>query len=539
MRARKIKGNNVFVSFLDSLKVKHTEKFSNRYFNENPHKYDLFGLSNMLLDYGVQNAAIEISDKEKDITAIKTPFIAHFGSDFVIVDKVGFDHVSFIWKGVRHDLPTPKFIQSWTGIALLAEVSEISIQPDYKAHRKVELLDLSKQIAFFFACGLIAVVSYINRENYKNVGISLLVLVNLLGVYICWLLLLKQMHIQNENADKICSLFKKKECNNVLESKASKFFGIISYCEIGLGYFSINVLLLLLSPALNTSIAFLNILTQPFTVWSLWYQRSKAKQWCPFCLIVVVILWTLFIINFLFGFIQLPGKNIFQFLIFNPHFISVLSYYLIFVLGINLLSPQLNSERVIQSLRQSMNSLKEDKDVFLTLLKKQPFYETSNCNSVIRFGNTNSKLRITILINPYCNPCSKIHTQIEELLKKVKNNISVQYVLSSFGEKFNSTNRYLIAACLANTSTQQTSYENADMKVFNEWFKNGIAFRDDYFKDMGLDIENPKIKIEFKKHEGWKLKNNIKFTPFVLINGFRLPKSYKIEDLRYFIDLNI
>jgi len=49
-------GQNTFTAFLDLLKVKHTKEFSDRYFNEHPHKYNLFGLSKMLSDYGVENA---------------------------------------------------------------------------------------------------------------------------------------------------------------------------------------------------------------------------------------------------------------------------------------------------------------------------------------------------------------------------------------------------------------------------------------------------------------------------------------------------
>jgi len=73
-----------FVSFLDLLKVKHTEEFSNRYFNEHPHKNNLFGISKMLSDYGIENAGTRIVDKEKDLVSIELPFIAHIGG-FVVV----------------------------------------------------------------------------------------------------------------------------------------------------------------------------------------------------------------------------------------------------------------------------------------------------------------------------------------------------------------------------------------------------------------------------------------------------------------------
>jgi hypothetical protein len=78
----------IFASFLNLLKVKHTRVFSNKYFNEHPHKYNLFGISKMLLDYGVKNAGAKIENKEEDIFNIELPFIANFSGDFVAVHKI-------------------------------------------------------------------------------------------------------------------------------------------------------------------------------------------------------------------------------------------------------------------------------------------------------------------------------------------------------------------------------------------------------------------------------------------------------------------
>ena len=526
---------NTFVSFLEQLEVKHTQSFSDDYFSEHPHKDNLFGLSKMLSDYGVKNAAIRIPDKENNIAEIETPFIAQFGGSFVAVHEVKPDNVSFFWKGANHVLEVAKFIEGWTGLVLLAETSEKSIEPDYQIHRKTETLNLLKKIALFSAIGLIIALAYINNKYHSHLGGSLLILINLAGMYISWLLLLKQMRIQSQYADKICSLFKQKDCNNVLESEAAKLFGIIGWSEIGLGYFSANVLLLLISPTTITSIALLNLLTLPFTLWSVWYQKVKAKQWCVLCLIVVTLLWSVFIINLLFAYIpfevfSFPNNS--QLSILNSQFAITASCYCIMVLGIHFLAPKLNSEKTIQSLRQSMNSMKADEDLFITLLKKQPYYETGDFDSVIRFGNPDSKLHITILSNPYCNPCAKMHKRVEELLKQVNNNINIQYILSSFGEMFNSTNKYLIAACLKDNT-------NSPMKIFNDWFEKGKALRDEFFKDLNLDMENPEIEIEFQKHEAWKKKTQIMGTPTVLVNGYKLPESYKIEDLRYFTDLDL
>ena len=126
----KVKGNNVFVSFLELLKVKHTQEFSNRYFNEHPHKYNLFGISKMLSDYEIENVATRIENKENDLPKIECPFFAHFGGDFVTVLQITPNGVSFLWNGNEHTIPVSEFIAAWSGVVLLAETSEKSIEPN-------------------------------------------------------------------------------------------------------------------------------------------------------------------------------------------------------------------------------------------------------------------------------------------------------------------------------------------------------------------------------------------------------------------------
>ena len=150
--------NNLFVAFLDLLKVKHTSAFSNRYFNEHPHKYNLFGISQMLSDYGVKNAATRIEDKENDIYEIETPFIAHVGSDFAVVYRVDKKNVHFRLNDKDIDLPVNEFLPAWSGVVLLAEPASEAKEPAYDKHRKQELLNVLQNYALIASAGLILVL---------------------------------------------------------------------------------------------------------------------------------------------------------------------------------------------------------------------------------------------------------------------------------------------------------------------------------------------------------------------------------------------
>jgi len=527
------RAQNPFVAMLDLLNVKYTQEFSNKLFNEHPHKYNLFGLSKMLSDYGVENAGTKIADKENDLCRIEYPFIAHFSGDFVVVYKIEASKVHYIWNGKEISITVQQFIQSWSGIILLAEKAPDSIEPDYQEHRKKELWGIAQKSFLILAGVLIFGITYTTRSLFANLGVSLLLLVNLIGIYIGYLLILKQMHIRSQYADKICSLFSKSDCNNVLETDAAKLWGIFGWSEIGLGYFTANVILLLFSPQTIFLLAVINIFALPYTFWSVWYQKTKAHQWCPLCLIVQVLLWSVFILNLLFEYIQLPefGSTILKDLLFFG------CTYAIFVFGFNLLIPSLGKGGEMEQIKQEINSVKTNEEVFKTLLIEQPHYEVRQTDSQILFGNPDATLKITVFTNPFCNPCAKMHKRVITLLKDTRREVCIQYIFSSFTPDLDYANKYLIAAWLKNCHCGLDP--QSPEQIITDWFAKGKPLKEVFFENLHLDINNADVETEFQKHEAWKAIMQLRATPTILVDGYKLPDNYKIEDLRFFIDFNV
>jgi protein-disulfide isomerase len=519
------KGDNVFVSFLELLKVRHTRDFSNRYFNEHPHKYNLLGLSRILSDYGVANAGTRIENKERDLFNIELPFVAHFGNEFIIVNKIDKDKVHYLWNGKKVAIAVSSFIEAWSGIVLLTETTPESSEPSYQEHRKKELFRIFQKAILVAAIFLISGIASITHSLFNNLGITLLLLINLTGVYVGYLLVLKQLHIQSRYADKICSLFHRSDCNNVLESQAAKLWGVFGWSEIGLGYFFSNVLVILFLPHLMTYSALVNILTLPYTVWSVWYQKKKAGQWCPLCLIIQALLWIIFILNGLFELIHLPGFRLIDLLITG-------CIYAIPVFTLNLVIPQWSKGNRVEQLNQEINSIKANENVLKALLKKQPYYEVKKSDSQILFGNPEAGLFLTILTNPYCNPCAKMHKRVMEFLKATAGKVCIQYIFSSFESSLDFANKHLIAVYLEkDTGTME--------QIYSDWFEKGKPLKEAFFADLNLDMASPEIETEFQKHEAWKARTQLRATPTILVNGFQLPNNYRIEDLKYFTDIEI
>ena len=63
--------NNILTSFLKALHVKYTSDYAEKLYEEHPHKYNLYGLSKMLEEYGIANAGVRINDK--NIHSLETP----------------------------------------------------------------------------------------------------------------------------------------------------------------------------------------------------------------------------------------------------------------------------------------------------------------------------------------------------------------------------------------------------------------------------------------------------------------------------------
>lgn len=168
----------------------------------------------------------------------------------------------------------------------------------------------------------------------------------------------------------------------------------------------------------------------------MWYQKHKAKQWCALCLLSLLLLWSIFIINVIFGYFDFPKFDFFNLL-------AVGGIYLIAILGHNMLIPIIAKSNNASNIQYEINSITTDENVFKTLLTKQPHYEVSKNTSQLLFGNIGSQNLITIFSNPYCNPCAKIYNRVNDLISHSKD-VCVQYILSSFNENLDVSNKYLI-----------------------------------------------------------------------------------------------
>lgn len=517
---------NSLDSILSLLNVKHTGEYTNTYFNEHPYKFSLFGLSKMLNHYRVYNKGLELINKE-NIYSLEVPFIAHIGNDFVAVKHISNENITYYWQQKKLTIPVKDFFEIWSGVVLVAEADTTSIEPDYNQHRKEEFATSIPRILLVLAGIVLIIIGFYQNRSLHSWGGFFLLVLNLLGVYISCLLVQKQINIHSSIADKICSLFSHSDCNDVLRTSAAKLLGIIGWSELGLGYFLSNTFLLLFVPQLLSYWAFLNMLGVCYSFWSIWYQKFRAKAWCPLCLIVQLIFWLLFITSLLSGLIQLPELTILDIL-------SIALIYGIPFLLIHLLLPMKIASKKLTKITQQFNSLKMNDKVFASMLKEQTYYEIPKDIFAVIFGDPNAKNIITVFSNPHCGPCARMHRKIEKLLEDTNNQFRIQYILSSFNSALDSSCEFFLSVNKKYTVEERN-------KIYDEWFEKGKYNREDFFKRYSFVVEDNTISEEYQKHIDWKNRTKLRVTPTVIFDGYELPEMFfqEIDKLAFFTDLEI
>ena len=282
----------IFSDYLKALGVKHTEDYSSRRFESMPFK-SLFGLSKLLEEYGVDNEALRLADKS-EISKLPTPFLARTGGGFVIVTDMDGENVSYLTQGIAESIPLDEFKEAWCGTVLMAYPDSKSAEPDYAAHARSLFIDKAKKWVLILGSLVLFLYAFVSNGLYRSwatVGIALL---DIFGLWLTYMLVQKSVKIKNRAADRVCGVLEEGGCDSVLEMKASKFFGIFGWSEVGFSYFSISLLTLLLFPQWLCYLALCNACCLPFTFWSIWYQKFRAKVWCTLCVSVQASLWLLF-----------------------------------------------------------------------------------------------------------------------------------------------------------------------------------------------------------------------------------------------------
>lgn len=321
----------IFSRFLTALGVPHTDGYSDSQFRGMTFS-SLFGLSHLLKDYGIPSEAMTISDKS-ELTKLPTPFLAQSKQGvFLIVTDIDTknDVVTYDSVGSIHKVCLAGFEKAWNGIVLLAYPDAASKEPEYSSHRLTDFISEASKYALAVAALAVMAYFFITRGVYSEVSTVLLTVFDCVGLYFSFLLLQKSLNIHTAASDRVCSVLEQGGCDSIMKLKVSKLFGVFSWSEVGFGYFGVSLVALLLFPHVWPYLAVCNVCCLPYTFWSIWYQKFRARHWCTLCVGVQSTLWLLF-------FCYLLGGHFHNALPLTVDFFVLVATYVFAVLFINMI----------------------------------------------------------------------------------------------------------------------------------------------------------------------------------------------------------
>ena len=514
--------NNILEHFLDAIDVKYTKEFADTLFYEHPHKNNMLGLKQMLDVYGVETVGVSIDSKE--LKELNFPCILHINGDFIIGLSCATDSITYLQHGKETTVSHDVFKQLWTNKALVIRDTTEAIEPDYREHLRNELISRMKKYGIPIMLTLVVAIGLLNNIEKIDILYTTRIVLSSLGLLVCLMLMEKQLFEESRYGDRVCSLFRHTDCNSVLDGAMAKVLGV-SWSEMGLGYFVANILLLSLFPTSSCTVAAINWAAMLYGVWSIYYQWRIAKSWCVLCMITQIIIWTMGIVSIIM-YLSEP----FAFDIITDSLYCIV--FAISILYVHQYAMANAADKKRTRAIQQYRALKVNSDVAKALIEKSEFYETSLNDSSIIFGNHNAAMRVTILSNPHCNPCARMHKKVETLLKQSRNEICVQYIFSSFNEQLEDSSRYLI-------SNYFNNHKDEALSKFALWYTNEKFDYERIIKSNNEQIHTEAVEKEMEKHRIWREKTSLIATPTVLVNGYKLPSEYELIDLAMIANITI
>jgi uncharacterized membrane protein len=419
--------------------------------------------------------------------------------------------------------------ENWSGIALYGVKGATWHNEENEAAEKAAQKNKCIAAAFVIA-GLALFIGSI--FIYTNAVINIFGLFSLAGLAISIAALGTELGYQSKLVKQVCGTVGNGGCEKVLGSKFAKGFAGITPADASVLYFAAQFILYLVgcfyNPILSgiIIIAFAGIAV---AAWSIYTQAVKLKEWCALCLCIVAVLVGQIIIATYFQFNNglssiIPNS---QLLIpFIAFAITILILTIIYLPIKQLIKTNSKNKQELASFKK----WKTDASFFMAQWEKEPACDNTIWENDLLIGNADSPTRITVACNPYCGPCAKAHKELDELVEKYPNKISVQIRLLC--NPINADDKRTIAVKAILQQAVVLKNNNELQAMLTEWFEwmDYEKWSEKWKANNNIDVTNTLVK-----HEVWNDETGVTHTPTLFVNGKKLPSRYNIIDIEKMI----
>ncbi len=484
----------------------------------------ILSISDVFNWFNVQNDVYHVD--ATDLPDVPLPFIAHTrANEFVVVSNLTTNTITL--SDHEHDnriIPLQEFTDIYSGVVLVVTDTSTAIAAKQSAADRLAPYKIPAAITGL-VMAFIAIL-LLGTQNLSGLTwqTTMLVVAKTAGLITTVLLLAQSIDKNNPLAQILCGGDSKTNCNAILTSQAAVVFKGLTWSEVGFFYFAGTWLALLFggnSLQLLQCLAVLNILGLPYTMYSLHYQARVARQWCILCTTVQALLWLEFIP--LITFVKMP------FVISMPVIVMLLICLIIPVAGWMLLKPVIQKAQQARILKYQLKKFKYNRELFAASLKEQAQYTLPADEWSIVLGNANARTVITMVSNPYCPPCGKTHQELDTWLDKLSE-IQLRIVFTAYNQdndKKTPVTRHLMAL--------NEQYDKATVKnALHDWYSQEQKSYEKWAKRYPVTLDESRFRL-LDEQRNWCDIAEVRSTPTLMINGYRLPKTYRLQDIKYML----
>lgn len=487
---------------------------------------DLLSISKLLNEFDIDHLSVKITCDQLD--NIPFPAIAHLhkhSGHFVLLEKIGNRMLQYIDPeiGVVTESVT-EFDKKWTGVLLLVQANEESGEENYKEKRRREVF---KEASAYLSLGLLAFL-FLLPFLFLSWSSLPFYLLKVVGALFSFALLQKQFGGTNATVKAFCSMGSHMDCDSVINSPASKFFGAVYLSEIGAWYFSGGVLSMIIGSFTAYSVApfffLLSISTLPFSLLAIYYQGMVIKKWCPLCLAVMGILWIEFGARLLIGTSITPSWNSLS--------MAFAGFSLPLIFWLSARQSFLDALRV-PALERNLNRFLKSVRVFQKLLEDQPVIDIGTFYHELQAGAVDAPVSITVISNPVCGPCAVAHFVLEDLFERFEGRLKIVYRFAVNSGNTQSLAYEMLYHLIEMKLAGYSEYEVT--KAISSWYTWGKSDINKWKTENPISEETDRIMINavVEQHFAWCSSASIKNTPTILINGRNLPDEFSLKDLKF------
>lgn len=509
-----------------NLKVKVTGTTIKQCLTNHPDYPSLMAVDDCLTEWQVANAAYQTDYKNYDSKTMNYPFLAHIktngGNLILVYSIIGGEVLYGDEKNRKASMTEVDFLKKWSGTWLYADADEASGEANYKSSDLKEKLDNARTPLLI----LLAILAVLINVNYQTLAPSyaLMLFFKLTGLSTGILLLIQSIDASNPLVQNLCGLNSKNNCNAILKSEAAKVTSWLTWSEVGFFYFAGSLLTLVINPNSLTVLAWINLFTLPYTVYSINYQY-RQKNWCILCCTIQVLLWLEFLTSIGFGLITFKQADLTPYTLFLSLFCFLLP-----IATWAFLKPFFSKASQVSSLKQQLNKFKYNSELFIQALENQPHYAVPEDLMPIILGNPLAENIITMVSNPFCDPCAKAHQQLDEWLRQ-RNDLQLKIIFTTADHDDDEKTKMARHINALAKSNNMAFVENA----LSDWYAQTQKKYDTWAEQYPVSLNGDINKVT-ERQKAWCELAEIAFTPTILVNGYKLPEPYKLEDIKYLIN---